>query len=149
MKGPNELEWQRRIVKSVKKQGGYASKWSTSLLVGKPDLIIAYMNSGPVHPFCSVTFMEVKLIKFPPIGFKRLLPLENRQRHELGLLRAVRARAVVGVVVYRGPRDVHLLAVRPDRPHIRDDHPYSVPWVPNDGFDVEGLISHYSFHEPI
>ena len=52
----NEVGWQSKILKRIKKEGGWGKKWATSYTVGVPDLILSFEEKG-------VCVTEVKLEK--------------------------------------------------------------------------------------
>ena len=92
---PKELNWQRKIVQSVRMQGGYGKKWSSTYAVGVPDLILSLPDIGAF-------FMEVKLEHSLPVVFDRKIKTTEIQKHELASLGAAGARALLGVVLGQG-----------------------------------------------
>lgn len=137
MANPKELPWQYKIIKSVRLQGGYGKKWSSTYAVGVPDLILS-------HPDFGTAFMEAKLEHSIKDGYDRKIDITERQRHELSLLRASGALALIGVVIYRSPRDVRLWCLPPTAERVADgmDEVW-VPWVAGSGFNMRRLIESY------
>ena len=140
MPNPKELNWQHKIVKSVRMQEGYGKKWSSTYAVGVPDLILSLPDIGPF-------FMEVKLEHSVKDGFNRKIDVTAIQQHELASLVAAGARALLGVVIYRGPRDVQLVALPPGAARVWDGMPAAaVAWRAGNGFDMRKLMGFY-FHK--
>jgi len=88
---PNEIEWQTRICKSLKAEGGYGHKWASAYLVGVPDIVASLPRVGSF-------FIEVKLIDDVAEGFRRKIGVTDKQELELKKLVAAGAFALVGVV---------------------------------------------------
>lgn len=76
-----ELLVQTNIIKSVRKDGGYARKMSNRFLIGIPDLVLG------LYPF-GVCFAEVKDLGECGRTFNRKIPVTEKQRHELNLIDA-------------------------------------------------------------
>lgn len=138
---PKELTWQHKIIKSVRQQGGYGKKWSSTYAVGVPDLILSLPDIGAF-------LMEVKLEHSLKPGFDRQIKATPKQRHELASLVASGARALLGVVLYRGVRDVQLVALPSWALRVWDGMGGpSVPWRGGQGFDVEELMGQFMYEE--
>lgn len=133
----NELGWQRKIIKSVRDQGGYGKKWSTQMTVGVPDLVLALPDVG-------LFLMEVKLFTGAKDRFSRKVDTTPKQRLELGRFIKGGGLAVVGVVVNWEKRGNYLVALPPDVEHLSADEcveKYPTrPWVAGTGFDVRHLM---------
>ena len=140
-KNPKEVDWQYKIIESTKKQCGYGKKWSSTYAVGVPDLILSLPTFGAF-------FMEVKLEHSLPENFDRQIGATKLQQHTLASLVAAGARAMLGVVLYHGPRDVALVALPPmaRRVWAGQDAP-SVPWRGGQGFNVNELMRMYTYEE--
>src|SRR5688500_3583550 len=102
-----EVDWQYNIIKSARAQGGYGGKWSSSVQVGKPDLILRVPGVTPG------VLMEVKLLKNIPVSgvFDRQLDVTAKQREELRKHHEAEGVSCVGVVVYYKPTNVHLVVL--------------------------------------
>lgn len=87
----NEVEWQTRICKSLRAEGGYGHKWASAYLVGVPDIVAALPRIGSF-------FIEVKLIDGVSRGFNRKIGVTLKQQLELQKMVEAGALAMVGVV---------------------------------------------------
>lgn len=72
----SENEWQTRICKRIREQGGYAKKWASQFLIGVPDLIII---CGEFKWFVEVK--KIDCVESKP--FKKRLNLTPKQRKEI------------------------------------------------------------------
>lgn len=135
----NELEWQRRIIKSVKSQGGWGAKWATQWTVGVPDLVLCLPEPG-------VFVMEVKLFKDVKPGWSRQVGTTVKQRHSLSEINSAGGLGLVGAVVkYAGTNKIILVGVHPSTETLSEtsiDIRPSVEWK-NKSFDVRGLVRQY------
>lgn len=112
---PSEIEFQHRIIKAVKAQGGHGGKWSSQFQVGKPDLLLQIPTVGFV-------LMELKLERAGKgQEIKRKINITELQRVELKAWRRAGALAVIGVVFDRGPRDRRLVVLPPDTEVYQSD----------------------------
>lgn len=126
----NELEWQSRIIKSVRRQGGYGRKWATQLTVGVPDLVLSFQGIGPF-------FMEVKLLRNCVHDFDRKIGLQPKQMHELAMLNKAGAEAFVGVVVEWKAK-------------LHPPTLFAVPWQTErlQGADYDGIVPQVNWTGP-
>jgi len=135
----NELEWQRRIIKSTKSQGGWGAKWATQWTVGVPDLVLCLPEPG-------VFVMEVKLFKDVKPGWSRQVGTTVKQRHSLSEINSAGGLALVGAVVkYSGTNRTLLVGVHPSTEVLSEtsiDMRPSVEWK-NKSFDIVGLVKQY------
>lgn len=92
---PTEVEWQHKIIRSCKLQGGHGGKWSSQYQVGKPDIVARLPLAGDF-------WMEVKLEKgLPKNGeFDRRIDITEKQRYELEQYHKAGGLALIGVVLY-------------------------------------------------
>lgn len=91
----DEIIWQRRIIKSVKNEGGWGRKWATQMTVGVPDLILALPHFGM---FCA----EVKLYQDAVEGWNRRTGVTEKQRHEINKINSAGGLGlVIGIVEYK------------------------------------------------
>lgn len=134
---PTELEWQRRIIKSAKKQGGYGKKWASQFIVGAPDLVLSFPQLGPL-------FMEVKLLRDvnQNIEWQRKLEVTKKQRHELQELRNAGADVLIGAVVEFRDKDVVLIGapISTETLYFDDPLPYTEWYGIKHGFNLIRLI---------
>lgn len=133
----NELEWQRRIIKSVKSQGGWGAKWATQWTVGVPDLVLCLPQPG-------VFVMEVKLFKDVKPRWSRQVGTTVKQRHSLSEINSAGGLGLVGVVVkYAGTNKTLLAALHPATDTLSEtsmDLRPKVEWE-NKSFDVASLVA--------
>lgn len=76
MKNRRELDIQREICQSVRKDGGWARKLTNRFTIGIPDLLVA------LYPFVPC-LLEVKDLGEVGEMFHRKLNVTEKQRHEL------------------------------------------------------------------
>ena len=88
----NELDWQARIVKRIRDQGGYGTKVDTSNLIGRPDLLLA-------TPEARMFMVEVKYEKDWNKNTMRTIGITPRQHEEIKLINDGGGTALVLVVV--------------------------------------------------
>jgi len=135
----NELEWQRRIIKSTKSQGGWGAKWATQWTVGVPDLVLCLPEPG-------VFVMEVKLFRDVKSGWSRQVGTTVKQRHSLSEINSAGGLGLVGAVVkYSGINKTLLVGVHPSTEVLSEtsiDMRPSVEWK-NKSFDIAGLVKQY------
>lgn len=141
-----EVDWQLKIIHSTRWQGGYGGKWSSSVQVGKPDLILRHKVAGN-------QLMEVKLFKDIPKTrkFNRQIETTDLQRHELEQHEKAGGLSTVGVVVYYNPRDVLLVvlpwSMRQLDSGLLEDPRGTGKWRPGQGpgagFDMEAIMAGY------
>ena len=101
-----EIDFQRKICKSIEKAGGFGRKWSSEWQAGPPDLVLSHQLIG------GACFMEVKLIKSPPAIYNRNLSVTRLQREHLESLAKTSAKVCIGLVHYH-PRKYWDLIVLP------------------------------------
>lgn len=108
---PKEINFQTKIVKRIKDEGGYGAKWSSQFTVGKPDLILIPKNFGTL-------FAEVKLEENWIKNTARTMGFTEKQKLEAKRINAVQnsfgnpVSPCIGlIVVYNGVKDVTLLSV--------------------------------------
>ena len=94
----NEVGWQSKILKRIKKEGGWGKKWATSYTVGVPDLILSFEEKG-------VCVTEVKLEKDWNTNTKRTLKLTEKQLDNLNKIRDAGGLGFVTLVVDNGSRE--------------------------------------------
>ena len=71
-----ETKWQTELCKLFRANGAYASKWSTPLQIGKPDLIVVDLHR--------TFFFECKRLVVPNMNnFKRTIELPPKQKETL------------------------------------------------------------------
>lgn len=107
-----EVEWQTKIIKRIRSEGGYAKKWATQYSVGVPDLVTVLNDEQ--SGLAASHFFEVKLEKSWFKNTSRKIKLSEKQKYEISAL--AKAGARVGVI---------LLA------HLHDDRDPSVVVVPS------------------
>jgi hypothetical protein len=73
---PSELDYQKRIIDSVKQIGGHGRKQSHKFSIGVPDLLLRVPGFVPIEA-------EIKLELDVTDGFNRDSGLTERQRQEL------------------------------------------------------------------
>jgi len=141
--GAKEIDWQTKIIQCVRNQGGYGGKWSSSVQVGKPDLILRL-------PLLNETFlMEVKLFKdIAATGkFDRHIETTEKQREQLGLYEKAGGLSCVGVVLYYKPTHVVLVALPWTTERLSSllmDGPVAQgKWVPGVGFNMEAIMRQF------
>jgi hypothetical protein len=135
----NELEWQRRIVKSVKSQGGWGAKWATQWTVGVPDLVLCLPDHG-------LFTMEVKLFKDLKPAWSRQVGTTEKQKHALSSINAAGGLGLVGAVIkYAGTSKTELVAIHPSTEVLSETSMAMRPYVEwsNKSFDVNQLIHQY------
>ena len=88
---PSENEWQTKICKRIREEGGYAKKWASGFLVGVPDLVVVAEGHN--------WFVEVKKIDCV-IGkdFKKKLHITPKQLQEIQAIMTAGGEAYVLVV---------------------------------------------------
>lgn len=121
-----EIDYQRKIVKDVRAQGGHGKKWATQLTVGVPDLVLSH------HIWQEVALMEVKLFKDVKPRFRRKVGTTSKQQHELKSYWSAGGLSMVGVVVRYSPMSVYLCIVPWWHPHLDEEYliksPCCRPW---------------------
>ena len=130
-----ELDWQRRIVKSAKAQGGWGAKWATQWTVGVPDLILCLRGFG-------MFAMEVKLFDSVKPGWSRKIQTTDKQKHELNKINEAGGIGFVGVVVkYESSNKALLAAVDPEQERLSENEwLFTVEWI-NWAFDLIKLVT--------
>jgi hypothetical protein len=88
-----EIEWQTKIIKRLRKEGGYAKKWASTWSVGVPDLIVSHAALK------GLVALEVKLMRDWKTNTTRKVELTPKQVHELNLIQAGGGRASVLLVL--------------------------------------------------
>ena len=107
---PNEVQWQHKIIKRVKSEGGWGRKWSSTYAVGVPDLLLAHPNFGLIA-------VEVKLEKLWVKDTARTMNLSDIQIKTLNDMFLASARVCALVVVTkmeRGHADLYVMFPRFD-----------------------------------
>lgn len=88
-----EKEWQRKIVQTIKDEGGWGRKWASPYAIGVPDLILC-------HGLFSTYFMEVKHLDVTNRSTKPVLVgLTDNQVSTCRQIEKAGGKVVVGAVV--------------------------------------------------
>ena len=133
----SELDWQRRVIKSAKAQGGWGAKWATQWTVGVPDLILCLHHFG-------LFAMEVKLFDSVKPGWSRKIHTTDKQKHELNKINEAGGIGFVGVVAkYESSNKALLAAVDPEQERLGEyEWVSAVEWI-NKSFDLVKLVAKY------
>lgn len=135
----SELKEQLDIIKSIRRQGGFARKWSSDFQVGIPDIVAALPGIGAF-------FIEVKFERVTQWNFDRKVGTTPLQKICLQEITEAGGIAMIGVAI-RGPsskdRWLHLLPFDAERV-ARDDHGcfgVAIAWEPGVGYNVRSGVS--------
>jgi hypothetical protein len=135
---PREIDFQTMIINSVRRDGGYGSKWSSSVQIGKPDLILVHHRIGSA-------FVEVKKEELGKLyTMSRELKVTPKQENELKMINDAGGLGMVMVVIDGGHRDRYLVALPHDADRIEWPSRYPHVKFGVGGYvDVVGLCMEY------
>ena len=106
----NELDWQARICKALREQGGYARKVDTKNNIGMLDLLVSVPGGG------GLAAVEVKYEKDWNSDTTRTIDVTQRQHQEWKDIRDAWGTSYMLVVATVGPRKHYVCHV----PHVVD-----------------------------
>ena len=104
-----EIDGQRHIIKHIRKEGGYARKWSSPYVVGVPDLITCGIGPGAL-------FIEVKMEKKWYKDTIRAIQFTEKQTEEAQKIIEGGGRCIGLIIMYGGPQNVEIAPVRMPAP---------------------------------
>lgn len=101
-----EVDWQRRILKRIRQEGGWGHKWATSYTVGVADLVVTSPH------WQGTALIECKLEKNWHKNTQRTIAYKPKQKEEAHGNIAAGGMAFGIVVVHNGPSDVKICPTR-------------------------------------
>jgi hypothetical protein len=139
MKAPSkirqqELKYQKVIVNSYRKQGGFCERWNNEWVKGPPDLVCAY-------PIIGLHLIEVK--HRPTWKFTIQNPMEEKQLEyaENYMNGGADNRVYLGIIRGGGDKvlDSEFALFDPNSSHFNPDDGQWVPYTKGLGYDLEKL----------
>lgn len=97
----NEVDWQTKIIKRIKKEGGYGKKWATQYNVGVPDLIL-------IPNVWTSVFTECKLEKEWYKNTTRTIAYKPKQCVEAQEINKSGGIAFGLIIIHNGPTQITL-----------------------------------------
>lgn len=98
-----EINWQRRVVHTVRKLGGYGKKWASQYTVGAPDLILCLPSTGIFVMEIKMGLMSAGSNVPDTYKFNQKINTTDKQKVELSQIEDAGGLAMVGLVWYSGP----------------------------------------------
>lgn len=130
-----ELSFQKHLIDSYKRWGGFARKWSSEWQAGPPDLVCA-------HPLIGTHLVEVK--HRPTFGNKRITITNPMDTHQyVTAKKYIEAGGRVYLAIVRGDKAINAQVAYFD-PLLKELDPGSIRWYDYkpgaDKFPIEQIM---------